>query len=328
MVRMPQTENFIDRRSIPAAAEETRWVAPDGWRIRRLDMRADGVAKGSILFLPGRIDCYEKYLELLVQLHADGWNVTSIDWRGQAGSGRFIEDASTGHVDDFEIWLTDLAAFWKEWSGERVGPHVLMGHSMGGHLALRAVAEDRVNPDALALSAPMLGLRKGMLPTVAAEQIPKFFMMLGMGQSPAWPEGETPTLVDRMRQNILTHDPERYGDEQFWFEERPELRMGPASWGWISAAFRSIAALERPGLLEAIDIPVLVVATDADQLVDARETRRVAARIPDVELMMFGQEAAHEIFREADPVRQRAVEKLGEFLDTVRGPATTETIKA
>ena len=67
--------------------------------------------------------------------------VTAADWRGQAGSGRLGTDAVTGHIDDFGIWTADLAGFWRDWSKERKGPLVLAGHSMGGHLVLRAVAE-------------------------------------------------------------------------------------------------------------------------------------------------------------------------------------------
>ena len=56
---------------------------------------------GSILFLPGRGDAYEKYLETLGQWREAGWQVTAADWRGQAGSGRLGADAVTGHVGDF-----------------------------------------------------------------------------------------------------------------------------------------------------------------------------------------------------------------------------------
>ena len=54
--------------------------------------------------------------------------MTALDWRGQAGSGRLGADEITGHVDDFALWVNDLAAFWNEWSRDRAGPLVLIGH--------------------------------------------------------------------------------------------------------------------------------------------------------------------------------------------------------
>ena len=138
-------------REIPADAAETSWRAADGHMIRRIDWpgAAAGHPRGSILFLPGRGDAYEKYLETLDEWHRAGWRVTASDWRGQAGSGRLGKDAVTGHIEDFAIWVDDLACLWAKWVAETSGPHVLAAHSMGGHLVLRALVGKRVAPDAV-----------------------------------------------------------------------------------------------------------------------------------------------------------------------------------
>ena len=118
-----------------------------------------------MLFQTGRADVIEKYLEVFAHLVARGWSVTAFDWRGQGGSGRLLTDRHVGHGGDFSILVADLRTFWAGWRAEDLAgdlPHVLLGHSMGGHLALRAVVERAVDPDALILVAPMLGLR---LPT-------------------------------------------------------------------------------------------------------------------------------------------------------------------
>ena len=49
---------------------------------------------------------------------------------------RLGSDAVTGHIDDFSTWVDDLAALWADWRAATPGPHVLAGHSMGGHGAL------------------------------------------------------------------------------------------------------------------------------------------------------------------------------------------------
>ena len=135
----------FDRRSIPAGASESSWTTSDGHCIRRIDWIASQ-PKGSILFLSGRADFYEKYLEAMAHWHDRNWTVTAFDWRGQGGSGRLGDDAFTGHVEDFGLWVADLRQFWGEWTRQRPGPKFVIGHSMGGHLALRAVAEGAIDP--------------------------------------------------------------------------------------------------------------------------------------------------------------------------------------
>ncbi|MFA9200390.1 MAG: alpha/beta fold hydrolase [Cypionkella sp.] len=277
-----------------------------------------GSARGSLLFLTGRGDAYEKYLESLDHWAGEGWRTASFDWRGQGGSGRLGADAVTGHVADFADWVEDLAAFWREWADRAAGPHALVGHSMGGHLALRAVAEGRVRPTALVLVAPMLGLH-GPLPPAAMHAVAKVMAALGDPRRPAWKWSEKPGEPPASRQHLLTHDPERYADELWWRRERPELVMGPGSWRWVERAYASMRALAASGVLEQIGVPTLILAARHDPLVAFPAIAAAAARIPGAELLAFGRESRHEILREADQVRSRAMAAIDEFLGRVAG---------
>ena len=55
-------------------------------------------------------------------------------------SGRLSPAPHVGHASSFEPWVDDLAHFYADWKSG-AGPHVVMGHSMGGHLVLRALLE-------------------------------------------------------------------------------------------------------------------------------------------------------------------------------------------
>jgi lysophospholipase len=277
-------------------------------------------ARGSILFFPGRGDCYEKYLETLEQWHRAGWRVTGADWRGQAGSGRLGKDAVTGHITDFGVWIDDLAAFWQQWIAEVPGPHVLAGHSMGGHLVLRALADRRVSPDAMVLSAPMTGMNGPPLPLPLLHIVAKLMCAVADPTRQAWKWSEKPGELPVGRANLLTHDPDRYADEQWWRDARPELVMGPASWRWVERAYASWRRLEEPGALEAVTVPVLFLSTASDKLVSHPASLRAAARLPKGEMVAFGEEAHHEILREEDAVRDRAMAAVAEFLDRVVPP--------
>ncbi|WP_234024784.1 alpha/beta fold hydrolase [Tsuneonella amylolytica] len=301
------------RRAIPHGARESRWTAPDGHPIRRLDMASpEGGARGSLLFLSGRGDGYEKYLEALGHWHRQGWRVTAIDWRGQAGSGRLGADEVTGHIEDFTQWTGDLAAFWCDWSRGHPGPRVLVGHSMGGHLALRAVAEGLVDPAAVVLTAPMLGI--GRLPPALLHAAARLMVRMGDPRRPAWKWSEKPGEPPAARAHLLTHDPNRYEDELWWRRERPELVMGPGSWGWVERAYASMRGLFARGVLEGVRVPVLVVATSNDKLVSWPAIVSAVRRLPAGEIAEFGAESHHEILREADPVRLRAFAAIDDFL--------------
>lgn len=311
---MPGRQDF-DCRAIPAGALETRWAAPDGHMIRRIDWTpTDGDCCGSVLFLPGRGDAYEKYLESLDYWAGQGWRVTALDWRGQAGSGRLGRDAVTGHIEDFSRWTDDLAAFWAEWKAQTPAPHMLIGHSMGGHLVLRAVVEKQVDPDALVLVAPMLGFAAKILPPAWLRLIARIMVRIGDRRRPAWRWSERPGEVPADRNLLLTHDAERYADELWWRKHRPELVMGPGSWGWIERAYASMQCLAEPGVMEQVTVPVLILETSADRLVGRQAILNACDRLPQCEMVQFGDEARHEILRESDEVRDRALAAIDEFL--------------
>lgn len=312
----------IDRRAIPRAAVESRWQAPDGHGLRRIDWPgagagAGGGQRGSILFLPGRGDHYEKYLETLEQWHRDGWRVTAADWRGQAGSGRLGQDEVTGHVEDFSVWIEDLEAFWQDWVAQTPAPHVVAAHSMGGHLVMRALVDRRIAPAAAVLTAPMLGLAGPRLPLGIAHGAARLMARIGNPARPAWKWSEKPGELPADRADLLSNDLDRYADEGWWRAHRPELVMGPASWRWVERAYASVRLLEAPGALEGVEVPVLIVSTSADRLVSHAANVRAARRLPKGRLVEFGPEARHELLREVDPVRDRVMAEISAFLADV-----------
>lgn len=301
------------RRSYPADATLTMTPGPDGWPLRTFDRPSQG-DRGSILWLGGRGDIVEKYLESLAEWHDAGWHVTSFDWRGQGGSGRIAADPTLGHIDDFATWIADLRHFWRDWTARTSGPYVIMGHSMGGHLVMRALIERAVDPVAAVLSAPMLafagGMPKWLTATIAG----------GLGRvvpaRRAWKQNERPAPPNASRQAFLTHDTGRYEDELWWKTQKPELSLGPPSWSWMSAAARSFAVIDRPGAMESVTIPVLIAGSDGDKLVSPRAMRVAARRLRHGDILMLDASVAHEVLREVDSARNTVMGRIAHFLDT------------
>lgn len=304
---------------VPADAVVGQWTAPDGWRHRRFDLRAER-PRGRLLFQGGRSDVFEKYLEAIEHLRGQGWSITSFDWRGQGGSGRLSADPRVGHAGDFALFVDDLAEFWRDWTREEAGPHVMLGHSMGAHMMLRALASASVDPAAVVLSAPMIEVRSP-LGSLASSRIARLMARRHPERS-AWKWSEDPRKLERRRRR-LTLDKSRGQDERWWYTAQPDLELGPPSWGWVAQAFQSGRTLESDSRLGGVTTPILMLVADGDRLVDARAALRVAARLPHCEVVRFGPyESAHEILRESLPVQARAFVVIDDFLDSVAARST------
>ena len=136
----------------------------------------------------------------------------------------------------------------------------------------------------------------------------------------AWIWSEKPGELPAARSHLLTHDPVRYADEQWWRDHRPQLVMGPASWRWVERAYASWRVLDAPGVLEAVDVPVLIISTASDKLVSHAANLKAAKRLPKGEMVAFGSEAHHEVLREVDAVRNPLMAAIATFLDRVTAP--------
>lgn len=302
----------FDRRRHPPAASFSRWLAPDGWQHRRMDWpQPEGAAvRGSLLFAGGRGDFIEKYLEAKAHWHGRGWNVTTFDWRGQGDSRG---DIASGHLDSMDVLVDDLAALFAEWSASTPGPHVVIAHSMGGHVLMRALVEKRVRPDAAVLVAPMLQVNSGPLPAFASWGVASLMSTIGWAREPIWSRKESSGKKGSARHAILTSCAKRYDDELWWWQKQPGFDLGAPSWGWLEAAYRSCAAL-TPDKLRQVDRPLLFVGTERDRLVSPDEIRRVAQLVPGAQIEMFPN-AGHEVLRERDSIRLAALARIDGFLD-------------
>jgi lysophospholipase len=213
------------------------------------------------------------------------------------------------------VFDADLAAFWSDWSAEDSGggvPRVILGHSMGGMMVMRALADRTIAPDAAILVAPMIGLKAPFGAALSAT-IARWIMGRGDPARAAWRSNERPGSV-ASRQSLLTHDADRYGDEGWWQAAHPDLVLGPPSWAWLAQGFAGAAALATNARVESIETPVLMLIAEADKLVDPRAALRLAARLRNAQVVRFGTESAHEILREADGVRNRALSAIDSFL--------------
>lgn len=303
------------RRTLPADAVMDLWRATDGFALRRMTWAPEGPSRGALMFIGGRGDFIEKYLECYAHWRAEGWTVTAFDWRGQ---GRSRGQIRLGNYVTFDDLIDDLDTLIANWRAVApVGPHVAVGHSMGAHLLLRAMVDKRPALDAAVLVAPMIGVNSHPMPAWLAPQIAEFMCLVGWRDETVWKLDAAHSRLGGVRNRNLTSSPERYADELFWWEDEPEMNLGPPSWGWLRAAYRSAAKSFTPAKLRKVTTPILIVATERDRLVSAPAIRNAAGALPDARIEWIN-EAAHEILREVDPIRLDALGRIDAFLDRVR----------
>lgn len=295
------------RRAIPAGMTFATWTAADGWPLRSYRWDQAGAARGSMLFLTGRGDFIEKYLEVLAHWHDAEWNIAGFDWRGQGGSGRLLADPLICHQTSFDPLVTDFAKFVMEWQRATPPPHVIVAHSMGAHLTLRLLAEHDVAIDAAVLSSPMIDIRITRVPRWTVRLATRIATALGLRER---------RIARRDIGDVggrMTSCPDRLADKHWWKASHPAIASGAPSWGWIDAAFASIAHL-ADATLARIGTPVLLVATARDPVIDVAAVVHAARILPAAELDIVPG-GGHEILREVDGRRLPVIARIDAFLD-------------
>ncbi|MEO0386224.1 MAG: alpha/beta hydrolase [Pseudomonadota bacterium] len=285
-------------------------TTPDNTRIR-IAIWAGGT-RGTVIVMPGRTEYIEKYGAVVSELCARDLSVVVIDWRGQGLSARPIAGRSIGFVRDFAEYQQDLATVLAAPEVARLPtPRVLLAHSMGGCIALRALTEGLDVAGAL-FSAPMWGIELPK-PTGPVKGVIHAASQLGLGQSYASGTGQTTyVLTTTFEKNTLTTDAAVF--ERLVAEARaaPELTLGGPSYGWIAAALREFRALNRAAPPKT---PILCFLGTAECVVEPGAIRRQTARQPKAALITLAG-ARHEILMEDAPIRARAWAEIDGFLAT------------
>ena len=242
--------------------------------------------RGTVLLVHGLGEHSGRYGHLAAQLAAGGWAVQAFDQRGHGQSG-----GSRGGLAADHSLLDDLGRVIAQVREQTAGPLVLLGHSLGGLLAGRYVAEglaERPAPwwrpvDALVMSSPALDLgmtlAQKLLLAVAAPLVPD--LALGNGLKPAWVCTD-PMVVRAYIDDPLVHD-----------------RISPRLVRFMLAAGQQVHEAAPRWTL-----PTLLLFAGADRCVAPRGSAAFAAAAPSALLRSRRYDGlAHEIFNEPEQGR-------------------------
>lgn len=308
---------------VPRGADAHILTAPDGTRLRAARFLPDVPPQGTVVLLTGRTEYIEKYFETIRDLIARDFAVVTFDWRGQGGSDRALTTSLAGHVSDFSVFDADFDFVLDSFAyGAGPGPRVLLAHSMGGHLALRALHRRPHAFAAAILSAPMLGVKTAPFPAPVARVMAFLGSHLGLMETVIPTASQLPH-EEAFLGNVVTSDRDRFERNVAILKAKPALGLSAPTYGWVEAAYRSLAEVSAPGYAEAIPTPILVVGAGHDRIVDTDAAYRLAMRLPRGEFALLG-DAEHEILQENDTLRAAFWSLADAFLVRVLQPGIVD----
>ena len=287
----------------------------DGTAVRFGHWPASARQRGRVVICHGRTEFLEKYSEVIGELRARGFDVWSMDWRGQGRSGRSLANPHKGHIDRFETYIDDLEWFIETIVADGDGDTVLIGHSMGGHIALRAVLEGRVAADRVILTAPMTDLPMTGLSRAAIAWLCRLMTRMRFASLSVVSQGDYNPGRVRFDGNVLTSDRRRFDAIHAAIAATPDVVMGGVTYGWLNAAFISIGKLRRVADTKPSICPVLICTATADAVVSVNCQTAISDILPTCKQVRIDG-ARHEIFHETDAIRSRFWDAFDRFTET------------
>lgn len=302
---------------IPHGARAEMLRTGDGKRLRCACFAAQGrPLKGTVIIIPGRNECIEKYFETVRDLSDRGFGTATFDLRGQGGSDRLIRDPQRGYVDDFMEYVSDLEPFFEQIVlPDCRGPYYVLAHSTGALVALTATPLMANRVQRMVLSSPLLGFAGTTL--ARARRIATFFSAIGFGTR-YLSGGPRPAEPEPFAGNTLTSDPARYARNMQIYRSHPELALGGPTAAWIRAAALAIERVDDPDFVASLHVPLLIVAAGNDQVVDTRATEAFAARLR-IGSLVIVDGARHELLQETDFYREQFFAAFDAFIPGTGG---------
>jgi alpha-beta hydrolase superfamily lysophospholipase len=255
--------------------------------------------RGTVVLVHGLGEHSGRYGHVVALAHAAGFSVLRYDHRGHGRS-----PGKKGAIPKTTTLLEDLSSVIDL---VNVRPLVLLGHSMGGAVAARFVAEGyqehgekpaawHRKVDFLALSSPAFASKLSLADKVK--------LAVGRVVTPGVP------VANGLDPDKVSHDPEVVRA----YKEDPlnHDRITPRLADFILGAGKVVRRRA-----DKWSVPTLLMFAGADELVDPRGSRGFVFAAP--RYVVTAKEipgAYHEIFNEVEPIRGEALTTLREWLET------------
>jgi lysophospholipase len=218
---------------------------------------AEGEAKAVIVMVHGAMEHHRRYDWLIQNWRLAGFHVVMGDLPGQGMTNR----SRRGHIHSFDEYLLEVKN-WIHAAYQYDLPVFLLGHSMGGLIAIRLMQEEQLNLAGAILSSPCLGLVTYPSPLLNA-------MSVGINVV-------FPTL--RMKSGISVEMATRNEDVRQADKNDP-LYVTKVSIRWYRELLQNME-LAFANVNKVQDIPMLVMQAEEDKIVDKQAVREWFNKVP------------------------------------------------
>ncbi|RVD38610.1 alpha/beta hydrolase, partial [Mesorhizobium sp. M8A.F.Ca.ET.023.02.2.1] len=216
-------------------------------------------------------------------------------------------------VRSFRDYTADLEQFFEEIVlPDCRGPYYILAHSAGAVITLLAAPSMVNRVRRMVLIAPFLTLPDLPVSIGTVRRVCSLFCALGLGRLyAAW--GPRPRHTLPFEANKVTSDPQRYRRNTRIYEEYPQLALGGPTIRWLQAAAKASEAISDPDFMARIQVPLLIIAAGADQVVSTKAVEKYARSLRLGSLLMIDG-AKHEILQEVDLYREQFLAAFDAFV--------------
>jgi len=233
---------------------------------------------------------YGHVVDALGPLGASFW---ILDHRGHGDS-----QGKRGHVNDFNDYVGDLKRLvsMAAADGGADFPTLLLGHSMGGLIALSFARQYPRDMDGLIISSPLLGVNP--LPSLLLRAMARLLSIV-------WP---SLSLGNKLDPALISHDADQVA--AYMQDERVHAAIS-ARW-----FVQCLAEIHRTGnAASGIRTPVLMQIAGDDRLVDPKASLAyyAAMTVSDKTLCHY-ETLYHEVYNETPPEREQVLDDLRDWI--------------
>jgi lysophospholipase len=301
----------VPENPLPDVHDGGFFESHDGLKLRyALFKSKTGETHGTVVIAQGRNESIEKYGETIRELTEAGLWVAAFDWRGQGGSPRLLPNRRAGHVRRFRDYEKDLDAFLeKVVLPDAKLPFFLVGHSMGGLIALSSAPRLANRIERIAVTAPFVGLASEKPSPKFVRFIARLACLTGLGTKLSRKDKD----YSSFRENVLTSDPARFARNQALVKAHPELALGPPTWRWLNECLKAIDRVTSPAHLAAIPVPTIILGATRDRVASYPAMEKMARFFRAGRLIPVDG-AEHELFQESDKYRAQVMAAVLAFI--------------
>lgn len=248
--------------------------------------------KAVILLIHGLGEHLGRYEHVSAAFNAAGYAVVGLDHRSHGKS----EGEPRCFVRHFDVFIQDLGILWEQIKSHYAElPRFVLGHSMGGHIAVRFTHQHQ---------SEMVGLITSGVGIVPGKSIPALAI-----QVVKWLGKIAPMLpTTALDVNYLSRDPKVIQDnlaDPLVYHEKLRAGMGYSMFSMLD---------DTVSRLSQLTLPLLVLHGEADKIADVTASQRLyeMAQAQDKTLKIYP-ELYHEILNE--PEQQVVLTDISTWLD-------------